>query len=247
MLPAQPNQSLIDGLTCLQAVVSAAAPQGTRELGRRLGLEPTRVSRLIKTLAHLEMVKQGDDRKYQAGPAIHVLSAQALFASSLLRRALGPLAKLQQGSLIVALGVLWRDQVAYLFHALPGMTAAAALGRVGLYPASRSGIGLPLLACRSDGEVRRAYAGQGVPGFGDGGAGMKALLRELALVRKQGYALVEQDRERQVWSLGVTLGTPEYAALAFSGRIKRRQLPALLGDLRAAARAIELPAATELV
>ena len=39
MLPAQPNQSLIDGLECLQALSSTDRPVGSRELARMLGLE----------------------------------------------------------------------------------------------------------------------------------------------------------------------------------------------------------------
>ena len=63
-------------------------------MARQLGLEPTRVNRLLKTLAHLGMARQDPDRKYLPGPAMHVLSALSLFGSGLIRRAIGPLESL---------------------------------------------------------------------------------------------------------------------------------------------------------
>ncbi len=237
MLPAQPNQSLIEGLGCLQAVASAGEPVGSRALARQLGLEPTRVNRLLRTLGHLGFVRQDQRRKYHVGATIHVLSAQALFASGLLRAALGPLAELGRLKLIVALGVLWRDQVAYLFHATPGMGVAEALGRVGLYPATRSGVGMPLLAAATTRDVRALYRGADeIPGYG---RALPRLLTDLRRVRDDGYAYVLQNAEREVWSLGVPIGAPAYAAMALSGRITRAMVPGCVAALRAAAQKIE--------
>lgn len=146
MLPAQPNQSLIDGLACLQNLAAQRGSIGVRELARQLDLEPTRAHRLIRTLAHLGLAEQDADRRYRPGPGIHVLAAQAMFGSGLIRRALGPLSQLHELGLIVAMGVLWRDHVAYLYHGEPDMTPQQAIGRVGLHPADRSSIGKVLTA-----------------------------------------------------------------------------------------------------
>jgi len=81
---------------------------GGRELARELGLEPTRVNRLLRTLAHLGLAQQDDRRKYRRGPGIHVLAAQAKFRSGLLRRAMPVLESLRRFEFTVALGVLWR-------------------------------------------------------------------------------------------------------------------------------------------
>jgi DNA-binding IclR family transcriptional regulator len=233
MLPAQPNQSLIDGLAVLQGVVARPQPPGSRELARELDLDPTRVNRLLKTLAYLGLTRQTADRKYRPGPAIHVLAAQALFASGLVRRALPHLEALHRHRLVVALGVLWRDQVSYLYHAEPDMDPAFALGRVGLFPATRSGIGLALLAARTDPEVRRLFRGRSVPGYDR----LADLLDQLHRVRRQGYALVNVGPGRR--SLGLALGQQPAFALALSGRIPANRLASLVGDLRQAAAAIE--------
>lgn len=221
MLPAQPNQSLIDGLAVLQAVAGRREAVGGRELARELDLEPTRVNRLLKTLAHLGLAQQGAGRKYRAGPGIHVLAAQALFGSGLLRWAVPRLEALHRHGLVVAMGVLWRDQVSYLYHATPGMPAAEAVGRTGLFPASRSGIGMALLAVSAD--LRRLPRDLHAP------------LRE---IRKQGYAFVETS-DALNHSLGMALPGDHAAAIALSGRIDRGQLPALVASLRQTTEAID--------
>ena len=85
-LNAQPNKSLIDGITTLQALATSPDPVGCRELARRLDIDPIKVNRLLKTLAYLGIARQTADRKYTAGPGMHVLAAQSLFASGLIRR-----------------------------------------------------------------------------------------------------------------------------------------------------------------
>ena len=61
---------------------------GSRELARILGLEPTRVNRLLKTLEHIGLLSQTEKRKYRPGPGIHILAAQSLYSSGLLKAAI---------------------------------------------------------------------------------------------------------------------------------------------------------------
>ncbi|MDR3709487.1 MAG: helix-turn-helix domain-containing protein [Capsulimonadaceae bacterium] len=235
MLPSQPNQALVDGLAVLQALAVSERPTGSREMGRMLGIEATRVNRLLRTLAHLGMARQTADRKYLPGPAMHVLSAQSLFGSGLVRSAMEPLARLNVYNLTVAMGVLWRDQVCYLYHATPGMSGADALGRVGLYPASRSGIGLSILASQTDEAIRDLYRGRPVDGFEN----VDALLVSLRETRERGWAYAMADEKTQTVSLGVAVGSPAYASVAFSGPITPEGTPLYVDTLQEAADAIE--------
>ncbi len=232
-LPAQPNQSLIDGLACLGALASSDHPVGSRELARQLGIEPTRANRLLKTLAYLGIAQQTSDRRYQPGPAMHVLSAQALHGSGLLRRALPTLASLHELGHIVAMGVLWRDQTCYLYHASPEMQPNMAIGSTGPYPASRSGIGLVLLAGETDATVRQRL-GAHPPGF----ASIDDLLTTLARIRTDGYAVsrIEPGNKRTV---AVSLGGSEQAAIALSGEFPDQDIPRLSQILRTAAARIQ--------
>ena len=126
--PAQPNQSLAHGLSCLQMVVSAGEPIGSRELARALGLEHTRVSRLLGTLAMLGLTEKTADSKYQPGPAIHVLAAQSIQGSRLLTASLPQLKLLQHTGMDVALGVVWRKHVCYLFYGRSGLALEEGMG-----------------------------------------------------------------------------------------------------------------------
>ena len=218
MMPAQPNQSLIDGLAVLQAIAGRDGAVGGRELARDLGLEPTRTNRLLKTLAALGLALQGEDRRYRPGPGVHVLAAQALHGSGLLRRAVPHLERLHRHGLTVALGVLWREHVSYLYHAQPGMAAADAIGRAGLYPAVESGIGMALLAAHGDLRQHPTRRGQ------------------LQRIRRDGYAFVA-TQHRGHHSLGVALPDASGAGIALAGRISATRVPALVADLIAAARA----------
>lgn len=235
MLPAQPNQSLIDGLAVLQTLTVAERPLGVRELARRLDLEPTRANRLVKTLAHLGLARQDADRRYATGPAVHVLAAQTLFASGLFKRARQPLADLHDLELIVALGVRWRRHVCYIYHAEPGMDVAEAIGRMHLTPATESGIGMALLSRLDDAEIRRLYHDQSIERYQD----IDGLLADLRAVHLTGHAVVDLRRRPLVRSVGVAVGRPAYAGLAVSGAIAKPQIPRIVERLEHAAQAIE--------
>ncbi len=230
-LPAQPNQSLLDGLAVLQALASSAVPMGGRELARQLGWNPMRVNRLLKTLAFAGMARQTPDRRYVAGPAMHVLSVQSLFASGLLRRSIEPVEKLPRATHSVALGVLWQDQVCYLFHAGPGQPLTAALGSHVLYPATQSSIGMMLLSQLSNEALASLFADRPTPGYPN----LRLLARKLAEIRGLGYAFIQQTTTQA--SLAVPIGQPSYAALALTNVVEK-QVPSLVAELKNAAAAI---------
>lgn len=232
---AQPNQSLIDGIVTLQALASAPEPVGCRELARQLGANTTRVNRLLKTLAYMGIVRQTSDRKYTAGPGMHVLAAQSLFASGLVRRSLPVLERLRRFGHTVAMGVLWNDSVSYLFHAPPGIEAAQGLGRIGLLPATTSGIGMVLLSQLHDDEVRELYANRDIPMFPDG---IDSLLAALARIRSQGYARVHVADDRDHHIVAVPVGNPVYAGIAMSGWIPEAATGELVEALLSAAQEI---------
>jgi DNA-binding IclR family transcriptional regulator len=235
---AQPNQSLIDGFATLQALATAPEPVGNRELARRLGFEPSRVNRLLKTLAYLALARQTSDRKYCPGPGMHVLSAQSLFASGLIQRALPALEKLRRFGHTVALGVLWRDNVSYLFHAPPGMDSAHALGRVGLYPATSGGIGIALLAEFEDDDLAELYANIEIPHFP---RGIESLLETVRQVRRDGFAKVEVGQDPIRHTIAMSVGSPVHSAIGVSGRIANKDVNAIVDALCSAASEIDAP------
>jgi DNA-binding IclR family transcriptional regulator len=200
---------------------------GSRELAADLGLEPTRVNRLLKTLAYVGLAQQDAQRKYRCGPGIHVLAAQALVGSGLLRKATPHLESLRRFGFTVALGVLWRDKVSYLYHASPETPSNSAVGRVGLFPAEASGLGIAVLAGRINKEIVSRFTDPHV---------RRSALRAVRQTRNLGYACV--TRTDKTSTLAVCLEGQTDAAIGLSGRFADHPTDPLVGALKQAARAI---------
>lgn len=212
-LPAQPNNSLITGIQCLQHLVSAGGPIGSREVARRLGLTHTRVNRLLGTLAYMGLLERDAERRYRPGPGLHALAAQSMMASGLLPAALPMMKQLRSDGYTVALGTVWDGQVCYLFHERPGQSIEEAILRHELWPADHSTIGVALLAARGEplpempSPPRDARVTL-LPG--------QDIQTTVAEARKRGYAALKFEND--VVSIGVTIGRPPVAGLAISSR-----------------------------
>lgn len=158
-MSSQPNQSLIDGIRCLQYLVSSDKAVGCRELARQMDMNSTRVNRLLMTMASIGLTIQDEHRRYLPGPGIHALAAQAIRGSSLFAQALPQLEAHAPRDIVVALGVLWEDQVIYIWHSEPGerTSASQALAGFRMLPAWQSVIGVSLLAAESDEQLRPRF------------------------------------------------------------------------------------------
>lgn len=234
-MPAQPNQSLIDGLRVLQTLVGDSRPVGSREMAHRLDLEHTRVNRLLGTLAVLGLAEQTPDRKYAPGPGIHVLAAQSLQGSNLLGAALPHLERLRAPDLTVALGVRWQGQVCFLYHARPGMRVEEAIGTHQLETVGHSSIGVLLLAQESEPvEQDRAVPGANVGE--DSTMPQLPLAQSVAAARKHGYGRLTYPSGDI--SVAVGVGTPPIAGIAAAGKFAEERIPEIVHRLRAAAEQI---------
>lgn len=232
-LPKQPIKGLIDGITVLQAVAVRREPSSVTALSEELGLEKTRVHRILGTLAHLGILHRTDKGLYDAGSGMHVLAAQSMFSSGLVQSALPRLEELGATGLTVGFGVLWRDKVSFLYHQTPGLTPLESLGRIGLYEATRSSVGLALLAATKTEAVKSLYAKRIPAGF----TSVTELLKELKTTWERGYALICEKGGHM--SLAVTLGSPAYAGIALAGTIPKKNLPGKIRLLQSAANRIE--------
>lgn len=231
-LPAQPNKSVQSGLDCLLFLASSSRPVGATEVARELAMDRTRAGRLLGTLAHLGMAKRTERGKYGPGPGIHALAAMALRGSNLLKAALPPIRTLvEETGATIALGVLWRRRVCYLYHGGPDKPVEAAIAGHHLYPAERSVIGRVLLACQSQEDIRARY--HSGPVKPDPNWNLNVFIRELTQTRLRGYALGDDN-------LAIAIEDPPVAGLAVSigRRISKRNLPDLLKKLQAAKAAI---------
>lgn len=231
-LPTQPVLGLVDGLRVLEALAVRAEPVGSNMLAKELGIEQTKVNRLIKTLAFYGYAHQLSNRKYVAGQAMHILAAQSMHSSALIRHSISHLMALTNFGYIVAMGVLWMDKVSYLYHWDPEISPVEGIGRVALFPATQSSIGLALLAKKTDEQIDEILSGKSIPGF----KSKKLLDQKIDKIRELGYAETVFDEKR---SIAVTIGEPAFSAVAFAGHFEQVKVEELVGIISRTAKNIE--------
>lgn len=226
-MSSQPNQSLIDGIRCLQYLVSSGRAIGCRELARLMGINTTRVNRLLMTMASIGLTMQDEQRRYLPGPGIHALAAQSIRGSALFSQALPLLERHAPKDIVVALGVLWEDQVIYIWHSAPGSQMSQALAGFHMLPAWQSVIGMALLAAESDEDLMARFTPEQ----------WQQLTPHIQQQREQGHVVWHHDDGET--SMAQPLGAHS-AALAFAGmwqaddaliRSRRNELQLLAGLL----------------
>jgi DNA-binding IclR family transcriptional regulator len=219
-VPAQPNQSLADGITLL-GLLCATGRLGTREAAERLGWELTRTNRMLGTLRDIGLAEQNSARQYLPGPGIHILAAQCLKGSGLLASAMPILDRQPRTSLGIAIGVLWRGSVCYLMHSEAGASLEDRKQDITPYPADQSSIGL----------ILEAYGVSAEPVNSPG---------QLAVARAQGYAIHEDGLGKAGHgSIAVAIagrpGAAPIAGLAYFGDLRRNPPAKLVPKLTALA------------
>ncbi|WP_413112339.1 helix-turn-helix domain-containing protein [Thaumasiovibrio sp. DFM-14] len=204
-MSSQPNNSIIDGITCLQALASSDRPVGCRELSRQLNLQPMKVNRILQTLVSMGIAIQDEKKAYLPGPGIHVLAAQAIHGSSLLSQTLPAVEAKLPCEHIISVGVLWQDKVSYLVHTEPDKTFSESLTHNHLYDATKSTIGIQLLSSKSDDEIVDIV-----------GQKRFALIKDkVAFSRIHGYSKQYHEDPNEV-TIAITLDGNSSAAIAFS-------------------------------
>lgn len=222
LMPAQPNQSLADGVALLGVLCSRDGAIGSRELARVMGWEPTRANRLLGTLRDLGLAEQDAGRRYRPGPGVHLLAAQCLHGSGLLAAAMPVIRELRRPDLGFAVGVLWQGKVCYLLRAMAGRPVEEGMQRSSLHPADQSSIGMVLEAAAT-GAVLTPTA-------------------ELAAIRDRGYA-IQRNPGATTGSVavaipGATPQAPPVAGIAAMADYAAHAPEALTAILRPAAAAI---------
>ena len=208
-MSSQPNQSLIDGLSCLQMLASSRKPVGSRELARSLALDNMRANRLLKTLADIGLAQQDSKKKYSIGPGIHALTAQSLYGSRVLKQTLPLIQELPYRGITVALGVLWRGHVTYLYHGEIGESIEKGIGRIGLIPALNSSVGKLLLSFEEDIHIEELRVSS------ESNHPKVPLFKEIKNIRKNGYAEIRPEGGGV--SLAIPIGEPPVMGLALAG------------------------------
>ena len=220
MLPAQPNQGLIDGIRCLQALAISKGPIGVSEMAKRMLMEPTRVHRLLKTLVHMGMAQQDEGRRYMVGVGVQVLANLSRMGSELERRGQESIRLLsREVGHTVVFGVMWEGMVSYLAGREGGEMGGTSHEWERIEEASTCCIGLVLLAGKRDEEVERIYYGRPIPGFVGGLGDLRRRLSEIQ-VRTYAYLTGAGGEEPSALALAFTDGV---SALEVRGPITEEE------------------------
>lgn len=121
-VPASSTKALANGVTVLQILVEADEPLSASEIGRRMGLHQSSVSRILATLAAAGYVRKTGYRSFAPDFGVLSLGAAAIKKFTLVhkpRAAIVQAAELAAG-LSVTLSVLWRGEVIYFLRTKKG-------------------------------------------------------------------------------------------------------------------------------
>lgn len=232
----------------LQVVVAAGEPIGVRELGRRVGLPRSTVSRLVATLTGLGMVERTADRLVLPGSALATLQLDG-GPSPLLRDRLRPLlvelAELHPES--VTLAVDDGDAVLYLMQFDAASPVRAPDVHAERHPFHVAAFGLALMSTWDDERLEAYLAGELTAFTERSMTDPSALRARLAEIRRTGVVWTTEEYDDDVNGLatvvadadGVAMGAVGYYGPAY--RLNEGRCPDLPAVLVNAVRA-RLPA-----
>lgn len=141
------RKALANGLKILRILVESEEPLGAREIGRRCGLHPSSVSRILQTLIASGYVRKLSYRSFTVDYGVLTLGARAARHFRLTdkpRAVLADLARRYPKVSVVALTALWNGQLIYLLRTGPSQPEPVVLA-LGGYPLHLSSPGLRLL------------------------------------------------------------------------------------------------------
>jgi len=186
------------------AVLGSGTPRlGVTEIAERLGLAKPTVHGLLRTLEKHDLVAQdADTGKYSLGPGVVSLSNAFLDGSELRARSLLWAESLaQRANEAVWVAILSGSRVIVLHHVFRPDNTVQILEVGAAIPWHACALGPAMVAHLPDAGRTRALAGDLPPLTGRTKTSRAALGRALAQVRKQGYAI--EDQEATVGDAGV--------------------------------------------
>ncbi|EME58354.1 IclR family transcriptional regulator [Amycolatopsis decaplanina] len=221
-------QSLQRAFELLEHLADTGGEASLSELATLSGLPMPTIHRLIRTLVDLGYVRQNTNRRYALGARLIRLGENASMQFGSWARPL--LAELvDEVGETANLAVLERDEVVYVAQ-VPSKHSMRMFTEVGrrLLPHG-TGVGKAMLAHLPSDDVTALLARTGMPSYTEHTfTDQDALLRELAKIAQQGYALDEAEQELGVRCVAVAVpGAPVPAAVSVSGPSGRLTMEAV--------------------
>ncbi|TDD82027.1 IclR family transcriptional regulator [Saccharopolyspora karakumensis] len=232
----------VDHALRLATILQLEGGLSVADAAERLGVARSTAHRLLAMLVYRDFAAQDDTKVYRAGPVLELASHSRSTASRLRQAALPHLHRLVD-ELGESVNLTVRTGTTTRFIACAECRQALRVGsREGMvFPAHQTTAGLLLLAELTDEELDSTYAGADQAEVPD----VDRLRRELAKVRRNGFALNQGRSERGVVAIGVPVRSPEGAAIAGlsvsmpSVRYDRGRLRPIITILSSAASVLE--------
>lgn len=209
------------------------------DAAERLGVSRSTAHRLLAMLVYRSFAEQGDDRRYHAGPVLRPAERSEAPLTALRRISLPHLHTLSE-RVRESTNLMVRVGTGIRFIATVESDQPLRVGdRVGrALPAHLASGGQALLATLSPQELSSLYEHHP-------DVDAARLRRKLALVRKRGFAINDQQTETGLTAIGIALHEPSgepYAAISIalpSARFDRDHLHTWVSALSATASAIQ--------
>lgn len=230
----------------IRHLAAGGGPVSVTDLVTRLGMPRANASRLLRTMRAVGLLETvGETKRYR--PSLAVLEAARAYvrSSTLVGRADEAVAAISArcghtGYVSILEG---RWVAAVTDH--PGSHALRVASSIGRrLPAAATATGRSLLARLADAEVERLFAGGLEPASPRAPQSLAELLERLARVRRDGFALSEEETIRGVCGIAAAVGDPstgEAVALCIvcpAATSEPAERAAIARELRAAALAI---------
>ncbi|MDQ6525864.1 IclR family transcriptional regulator [Nocardioides sp. LHD-245] len=234
----------VDHALLLATVLQLEGRLTVAEAAARLGVARSTAHRLLQMLVYRDFAAQAADKSYRAGPVLE-LAAHSRSDTARLRAAALPalerLAEVVQESANVAIRVGATARFIASVESPQSLRVGTREGMV--FPAHRTTAGLLLLSELDAGELAAVIetAGTGQSDVPD----LPRLVRELELIRRQGFAVNREESERGVTAIGVPVRNADRRTVAGislsmpSVRYDPQQLLRLVDVLQRAGRSIE--------
>jgi DNA-binding IclR family transcriptional regulator len=235
----------VDHALQLAVMLQVEGPLSVSDAAERLGVARSTAHRLLSMLVYRDFARQGEDRRYHAGPVIS-LTADSQSRTALLRTIALPHLHALVGRLgeSANLLVLAGDYARFI-----GSVESSQPLRVGnregmVFPAHLTSGGKLLLADLTPDERAELYAAQRWVGREAERPDLGALEQELAVVRDRGFAINKDRTETGVTAVGrgVRVGDRADAAVTVSMptvRFDESRLVDIVSALALATRDIE--------
>ena len=194
MATASPVRSVLKVLDLLEHLGSAGQPISVSDAARATGINVSTAHRLLQTLLNRGYVEQSPSRSYGLGPRLMELGSAYVTSNDLVGAALPRLQELRDAiGETIHLAILDGGEIVELCNASGQQPVSVSMRAGRRDPAHCTAIGKVLLAHLPD-EKLDALLGQPLVGRTSASITDASRLRdELAMVRRRGYAIDDQE------------------------------------------------------